>query len=121
MNDRYSLVRYLCGAAAVRTADEASGPALLLLGVAVTGSAATAAIGGPTVGVLPDRAVRPGRTLPRTRLVPLCVPAQAVGVMRGALVASSAPWPLTAVALGSSRPWPICSCPGPVPYRIHRR
>lgn len=74
MSDRYALVRYLCGAAAARTGDEASGPALLLLGVAVTGSAttgsallagvtATAAIGGPAVGVLLDRAVRPGRLL----------------------------------------------------------
>lgn len=74
MSDRYALMRYLCGAVAARTGDEASGPALLLLGVAVTGSAATgsallagvtatAAIGGPAVGVLLDRAVRPGRLL----------------------------------------------------------
>ena len=74
MSARYGLVRYLCGAAAARTGDEASGPALLLLGAAVTGSAATgsallagvtatAAIGGPAVGVLLDRAARPGRLL----------------------------------------------------------
>ncbi len=51
-----------------------SGPALLLLGVAATGTAATgsallaaitatAAVGGPAVGVLLDRALRPGRVL----------------------------------------------------------
>ncbi|MEU3231518.1 MFS transporter [Nocardiopsis alba] len=74
MSERYATVRYLCGATAARTGDEASGPALLLLGVAVTGSAATgsallagvtatAAIGGPLVGVALDRSRRPGRLL----------------------------------------------------------
>ncbi|WP_017586445.1 MFS transporter [Nocardiopsis ganjiahuensis] len=74
MTQRHALPRYLFGAAAARTGDEMSGPALLLLGVAATGTAttgsallaaitATAALGGPAVGVLLDRALRPGRVL----------------------------------------------------------
>ncbi|WP_460776613.1 MFS transporter [Nocardiopsis nanhaiensis] len=74
MTKRYGLPRYLFGAAAARAGDEMSGPALLLLGVAATGAAttgsallagitATAAVGGPAVGVLLDRASRPGRLL----------------------------------------------------------
>ncbi|MDX3747750.1 MFS transporter [Streptomyces sp. AK08-02] len=65
---------YLAGATAARTGDEISGPALLLAGYAVTGSAAeasallagitiAAAVGGPPAGALLDRAVRPGRLL----------------------------------------------------------
>ena len=60
-----------------RTADEMSAPALLLLGLAVTGSAQTAsalyagltvssAAGGPVLGALLDRAGRPGRLLAGT-------------------------------------------------------
>ncbi|MFE4591419.1 MFS transporter [Streptomyces laurentii] len=66
--------RLLAGATAARTGDEMSGPALLLLGHAWTGSAATAsallaavtaasALGGPLFGVFLDRAARPGRLL----------------------------------------------------------
>ncbi|MFJ1647033.1 MFS transporter [Streptomyces sp. NPDC088258] len=65
---------YLAGAAVARTGDEMSGPALLLAGLAVTGSAATAssllaaltvsaAVGGPVLGVLLDRVAAPGRLL----------------------------------------------------------
>jgi MFS family permease len=72
MNTRY--LRYLGGAAAARTGDEMSGPALLLLGFAITGSAAAgsallsgvtiaAAVGGPVFGVTMDRAARPERVL----------------------------------------------------------
>lgn len=68
------VVRYLGGAVAARTGDEMSGPALLLLGVALTGEAVAgsallagltvaAAVGGPLVGVLLDRSRRPGRLL----------------------------------------------------------
>ncbi|WP_091082588.1 MFS transporter [Nonomuraea wenchangensis] len=68
------LWRYLAGAAAARTADEMSGPALLIAGLAVTGSpvvaslllaglTVSAAAGGPLLGVLLDRARRPGRLL----------------------------------------------------------
>jgi MFS family permease len=60
-----------------RAADEMSAPALLLLGLAVTGSAQTAsalyagltvssAAGGPVLGALLDRAGRPGRLLAGT-------------------------------------------------------
>ncbi|MYS82555.1 MFS transporter [Streptomyces sp. SID5474] len=65
---------YTVGAAAARTGDEMSGPALLLAGTAVTGSAGagsallaavtgSAALGGPVFGVLLDRSARPGRLL----------------------------------------------------------
>ncbi|MFL1376859.1 MULTISPECIES: MFS transporter [unclassified Nocardiopsis] len=66
--------RYLGGALAARTGDEMSGPALLLLGVALTGEAVAgsallagltgaAAVGGPLVGALLDRSRHPGRLL----------------------------------------------------------
>src|SRR4051794_12224199 len=65
------LGRYMVGAVAARTGDEMSGPALLLLGLAATGSplpgswllaglTVSAAVGGPVLGVLLDRARRPG-------------------------------------------------------------
>ena len=75
MNSRYTcrrgLRRYLAGAAAARAGDEMSGPALLLLGFAVTGRAATGsgllasltiagAAGGPVFGALLDRSRQPG-------------------------------------------------------------
>ncbi|WP_108989786.1 MFS transporter [Streptomyces coelicoflavus] len=70
----YSVRSYLAGATAARVGDEMSGPALLLAGLAVTGSATgassllagitvAAAVGGPVLGALLDRAVRPGRLL----------------------------------------------------------
>ncbi|MFJ2739842.1 MFS transporter [Streptomyces sp. NPDC087440] len=74
MPKRYPPGRYAAGATLARTGDETSGPALLLLALAVTGSAAAAssllaaltvaaALGGPLFGVLLDRARRPGRLL----------------------------------------------------------
>jgi hypothetical protein len=78
VNSRYvlwrTLWRYLGGAAAARAGDEMSGPALLLLGFAVTrGPAAgsellasltvAAALGGPAFGTLLDRSRRPARLL----------------------------------------------------------
>ncbi|MFC5832730.1 MFS transporter [Nonomuraea insulae] len=68
------LGRYMMGAVAARTGDEMSGPALLVIGLAVTGSPVTAswllagltvsaAVGGPVLGVLLDRVRRPGRLL----------------------------------------------------------
>jgi MFS family permease len=68
------LWRYLIGAAAARTGDELSGPALLLLGLTVTGTANTAAwlmagltvsaaVGGPVFGAMLDRSRYPGRLL----------------------------------------------------------
>ena len=78
MNSRYvlwrKLWRYLGGAAAARAGDEMSGPALLLLGFAVTrgptagsellaGLTVAAAVGGPAFGTLLDRSRRPARLL----------------------------------------------------------
>jgi MFS family permease len=72
--DRRGLRRYLAGAAAARAGDEMSGPALLLLGFAVTGRPQTGsgllasltiagAVGGPLFGALLDRSRRPDRVL----------------------------------------------------------
>ncbi|MYW02970.1 MFS transporter [Streptomyces sp. SID3343] len=74
MNKRYALWSYALGATVARMGDEMSGPALLLAGLAATGSAAaassllagitvSAAIGGPVFGVLLDRSAAPGRLL----------------------------------------------------------
>ncbi|MEZ7005136.1 MFS transporter [Streptomyces sp. AD55] len=74
MTRRYPLTSYLTGAVAARAGDEMSGPALLLAGFALSGSAAeassllaavtvAAAAGGPVIGALLDSAARPGRLL----------------------------------------------------------
>ena len=74
MPQRHALFRYTAGALVARVGDEMSGPAVLLLGAAATGSVATgaallagltatAALGGPLVGAALDRAARPGRLL----------------------------------------------------------
>ncbi|MFE2558663.1 MFS transporter [Streptomyces sp. NPDC059352] len=74
MKERYSLRFHLAGAMAARTGDEMSGPALMLAGFALAGSTTdassllagitlSAAIGGPVLGVLLDRAGRPGSLL----------------------------------------------------------
>ncbi|MER5516600.1 MFS transporter [Streptomyces sp. NPDC002763] len=74
MEGRYALPCYLAGAVAARAGDEMSGPALMLAGFALTGSTTdassllagitiAAAVGGPVLGVLLDRAERPGRLL----------------------------------------------------------
>ncbi|WP_157245595.1 MFS transporter [Nonomuraea typhae] len=68
------LWRYMAGAAGARTGDDMSGPALLVVGLAVSGSPAvagwllagltvSASVGGPVLGVLLDRSRRPGRLL----------------------------------------------------------
>ncbi|MFD7071453.1 MFS transporter [Streptomyces sp. NPDC059913] len=74
MLKRYPLRLYLAGALAARAGDEMSGPALLLVGFTAAGSPGdasallagitiAAAVGGPVLGVLLDRAERPGRLL----------------------------------------------------------
>ncbi|MEV8128106.1 MFS transporter [Streptomyces sp. NPDC085944] len=74
MSKSYSLRFYLTATTAARAGDEMSGPALLLAGLAVTGSTTdasallagitvSAAVGGPLLGALLDRARRPGRLL----------------------------------------------------------
>src|SRR5271169_1358011 len=76
-NPPRGLRRYLAGAATARAGDEMSGPALLLLGFAVTGRPATGsgllasvtiagAAGGPVFGALLDRSRRPDRVLAGT-------------------------------------------------------
>ncbi|MFF0448658.1 MFS transporter [Streptomyces sp. NPDC004609] len=74
MHKRYGWWSYAVGAAAARTGDEMSGPALMLAALAVTGSEVAAssllagitiaaAVGGPLFGVLLDRSPNPGRLL----------------------------------------------------------
>ncbi|MFI9114463.1 MFS transporter [Streptomyces venezuelae] len=74
MKTRYALPFYLGGAMAARAGDEMSGPALMLAGFALAGSTTdassllagltvAAAVGGPVLGALLDRARRPGRLL----------------------------------------------------------
>ncbi|WP_233644629.1 MFS transporter [Streptomyces sp. BSE6.1] len=74
MTKRYSLRLYLAGAVAARAGDEMSGPSLMLAAFALAGSAVeassllagitiSAAVGGPVLGALLDRAGRPGRLL----------------------------------------------------------
>ncbi|WP_369395408.1 MFS transporter [Streptomyces sp. CG1] len=68
------MVSYAAGVVAARVGDEMSGPALMLAGYAVAGSAAeasallagitaAAAAGGPVLGAVLDRQRRPGRLL----------------------------------------------------------
>ncbi|MFI9251978.1 MFS transporter [Streptomyces sp. NPDC053069] len=68
------MASYVVGAGMARTGDEMSGPALMLAGFAVAGSAseasvllagitAAAAAGGPVLGAVLDRQQRPGRLL----------------------------------------------------------
>ncbi|MGX1907295.1 MFS transporter [Streptomyces phaeochromogenes] len=76
MKRRYAVGSFLAGAAAARAGDEMSGPALLLAGYAVGGSATeasallagitvSAAVGGPLLGALLDRSPSPGRLMAR--------------------------------------------------------
>ncbi|MGW3952569.1 MFS transporter [Streptomyces sp. NPDC004752] len=73
-SNRCRTASHHAGALVARTGDEMSGPALMLAGPALTGSAAAgaallagitvaAAVGGPLLGAFLDRAVRPGRLL----------------------------------------------------------
>ncbi len=71
---RYTLKQYLFGSLPARLGDEMSGQAILLMGLALTGSVAlgstvlaaltfSAAIGGPLLGAVLDRSPHPGRIL----------------------------------------------------------
>jgi MFS family permease len=103
--DRRGLRRYLAGAAAARAGDEMSGPALLLLGFAVTGRPQTGsgllasltiagAAGGPLFGALLDRSRRPDRLLAGT------LAAYALGMVAVQAAVGRLPMPaLAAVAL----------------------
>ena len=103
--DRRGLRRYLAGATAARAGDEMSGPALLLLGFAVTGRPETGsgllacltiagAAGGPLFGALLDRSRRPDRLLAGT------LAAYALGVVAVQAAVGRLPMPaLAAIAL----------------------
>src|SRR5436190_1087398 len=103
--DGRGLRRYLAGAAAARAGDEMSGPALLLLGFAVTGRPGTGsgllasltiagAAGGPLFGALLDRSRRPDRLLAWTLV------AYALGIVAVEAAAGRLPMPaLAAIAL----------------------
>ena len=103
--DGRGLRRYLAGAAAARAGDEMSGPALLLLGFAVTarpetGSGLVASLtiagaaGGPLFGALLDRSRRPDRLLAWTLV------AYALGMVAVQATVGRLPMPaLAAVAL----------------------
>ena len=107
-----TLWRYLGGTAASRAGDEMTGPALLLLGFAVTGRPATgsallagltvaAAVGGPAFGALLDRRPRPDRVLALTLI------AYAAGIIAVAAAAGRLPVPvvvLIALAAGLFTP-----------------
>jgi len=96
------LWKYLGGAAAARAGDEMSGPALLLLGLALTGRPAAGsellasvtvagAVGGPFFGALLDRARRPDRVLAGT------LAAYALGI--GVIAAVAGTWPIPLVVV----------------------
>ncbi|MFF8510545.1 MFS transporter [Streptomyces sp. NPDC015492] len=100
MTKRYSLPGYLAGAVAARAGDEMSGPALMLTGFALTGSSGdaasllaaitvAAAVGGPLLGALLDRAGRPGRLLAAALLL------YALGLGATLLGLGRLPFPLT--------------------------
>ena len=103
--DERGLRRYLAGAAAARAGDEMSGPALLLLGFAVTGRPETGsgllasltiagAAGGPMFGALLDRSRRPDRLLAWTLV------AYALGIVAVQAAVGRLPMPaLAAIAL----------------------
>jgi MFS family permease len=103
--DKRGLRRYLAGAVAARAGDEMSGPALLLLGFAVTrrpetGSGLLASLtiagaaGGPLFGALLDRSGRPDRLLAGT------LGAYALGIVALQAAVGQLPMPaLAAIAL----------------------
>ena len=116
MKSSYALGRplwkYLGGTAASRAGDEMTGPALLLVGFAVTGRPTAgsallagltiaAAVGGPLFGVLLDRSPRPDRVLALT------LAAYALGVVAVAAAVGRLPVPLVvliALAAGLFNP-----------------
>lgn len=103
---RYTMTHYLFGALPARLGDEMSGQAILLIGLALTGSAAlgstvlaaltfSAAVGGPLLGAVLDRSPHPGRVL----VIALSI--YAVGISCIALLLGRAPiWMTVVVALG---------------------
>ncbi|MFC9290369.1 MFS transporter, partial [Streptomyces sp. NPDC057052] len=115
MKKRYPLRCHLTGALLARTGDEMSGPALLLVAFARTGSAAeasallaavtvAAAAGGPVLGALLDRAEHPGR------LLAAALALHALGLTAVVLCLGRAPFPVTLlVAVLTGLPGPALS------------
>jgi len=112
---RYTLIHYLFGALPARLGDEMSGQAILLMGLALTGSVAlgstvlaaltfSAAIGGPLLGTILDRSLHPGRVLAYT------LGLYAVGVSCIAVSLAYAPvWLSIAIALAAGFLMPAIS------------
>ena len=112
---RYTIIHYLFGALPARLGDEMSGQAILLIGLALTGSAAlgsmvlaaltfSAAIGGPLLGAVLDRSLHPGKVLV------VAISLYAIGISCIALLLGHAPlWITTAVALGAGLFMPAIS------------
>ncbi|WPR53788.1 MFS transporter [Streptomyces sp. S399] len=137
MMKRYGTGWFLAGGALARTGDETAGPALLLAGFALTGSPATASLllaalavpavlGGPLLGVLLDRAPRPGR------LLAACLLLYALGLALAAAGAGRVPTVVTlacaaaaglfapALAGGWSAQLPYVTDPGGLPAATAR-
>jgi MFS family permease len=107
-----ALWKYLGGTAASRAGDEMTGPALLLLGFAVSGRPGTgsallagltiaAAVGGPVLGAVLDRSPRPDRVLAWT------LSAYALGIVAVSAAVGRLPVPLVvlmALAAGLFNP-----------------
>jgi MFS family permease len=107
-----TLWKYLGGTTVSRAGDEMTGPALLLLGFAVTGRPGTgsallagltiaAAVGGPLFGALLDRSPRPDRVLAVTLV------AYTLGILAMAAAVGRLPLPLVvliALAAGLFNP-----------------
>ena len=108
-------MHYLFGALPARLGDEMSGQAILLIGLALTGSAAlgstvlaaltfSAAIGGPLLGAVLDRSTHPGGVLA------IALSLYAVGISCIALLFGHAPlWIIAVVALGTGLLMPAIS------------
>lgn len=112
---RYTIRHYLLGALPARLGDEMSGQAILLIGLALTGSAAfgstalaaltfSAAIGGPLLGAALDRSPHPGRVLA------IALSLYAVGISCIALLLGHAPlWIIVLIASGTGLLMPAIS------------
>ena len=112
---RYTITHYLFGALPARLGDEMSGQAILLIGLALTGSAAlgsttmaaltfSAAIGGPLLGAVLDRSPHPGRVMV------IAISLYAIGITCITLLLGHAPlWITTVVALGAGLLMPAIS------------
>ena len=112
---RYTIIHYLFGALPARLGDEMSGQAVLLMGLALTGSVAlgstvlaaltfSAAIGGPLLGAVLDRSSHPGRVLAAA------LGLYAIGILCIALLLGHVPmWVIIVIALTAGLLMPAIS------------